>query len=232
MSPTRSRRSSTPGGRATDQIDGHPDQTTARRHRNQPSRVHVQPDELRQAPGRRCDHEHAGREQDPGDAVPGHELQRRSKFAPKFAVSTAGHTSKALGASLTAKVSIPSAAQGTYANIARVKVDLPMQLPSQLKTLQKACLAKTFEEGFEKCLKQAPDSKIGEAVVHTPILARPAVRPGDLRQPRRRSVPDPDDRAAGRRHHDRPRRQHVHPRRDHDHHVQDGPRHPVQHASN
>jgi hypothetical protein len=99
------------------------------------------------------------------------------KFAPKFNVSTAGHTSKALGASLTAKVSIPSAAQGTYANIARVKVDLPLQLPSQLKTLQKACLAKTFEEGFEKCLTQAPDSKIGEAVVHTPILGVPLSGP-------------------------------------------------------
>jgi hypothetical protein len=95
------------------------------------------------------------------------------KFAPKFTVSTTGKTSKAQGASLTAKVSIPSGPQGTYANITRVKVDLPKQLPSQLKTLQKACPAKTFEEGFEKCLKDSPASKIGEAVVHTPILSAP-----------------------------------------------------------
>jgi hypothetical protein len=107
------------------------------------------------------------------------------KFTPKFNVSTVGHTSKALGASLTAKVTEPGggggqggiASLGTQANIARVKVDLPLQLPSQLKTLQKACPAKTFEEGFEQCLKTAPDSKIGEAVVHTPLLPVPLKGP-------------------------------------------------------
>ena len=50
-------------------------------------------------------------------------------FAPKFAVSTSGKTSKANGAGLTAKLTYPKAPQGTYANITRVKVDLPKQLP-------------------------------------------------------------------------------------------------------
>jgi hypothetical protein len=98
-------------------------------------------------------------------------------FAPKFTVATAGHTSKALGAGLTAKVTEPVGALGTQANIARVKVDLPIQLPSQLKTLQKACLAKTFEEGFEKCLKESPEAKVGEAVVDTPLLPVPLTGP-------------------------------------------------------
>jgi hypothetical protein len=99
------------------------------------------------------------------------------KFTPKFAVSTTGHTSKKLGAGLTAKVTEPVGALGTQANIARVKVDLPIKLPSQLKTLQKACPAKTFEEGFEKCLEQFKHSKVGEATVYTPILPVPLKGP-------------------------------------------------------
>jgi hypothetical protein len=66
------------------------------------------------------------------------------KFAPKFSVSTSGKTSKALGADLVTKVSYPSAAQGTYANVAKVKVELPKQLPSRLTTLQKACTDTQF----------------------------------------------------------------------------------------
>jgi len=88
-------------------------------------------------------------------------------FKPKFAVSTSGKTSKADGASLTAKVSYPSAAQGTQADVAAVKVDLPKQLPSRLTTLQKACTAAQFESNPAGC---PAASKIGYAVVHTTIL--------------------------------------------------------------
>jgi len=59
-------------------------------------------------------------------------------FGPKFTVSTSGKTSRAKGASLDAKVVYPSGAQS---NIAKVKVELPRQLPSRLTTLQKACPA-------------------------------------------------------------------------------------------
>jgi hypothetical protein len=95
------------------------------------------------------------------------------KFAPKFSASTAAHTSKLLGASLTTKIEEPAGALGTQADIARVKVQLPKQLPSQLKTLQKACLAKTFEASPEACLRESPHSKVGEAEVHTPLLPVP-----------------------------------------------------------
>jgi hypothetical protein len=95
------------------------------------------------------------------------------QFAPKFSASTAGHTSKLLGASLVTKIEEPAGALGTQANIAKVKVTLPLQLPSQLKTLQKACLAKTFEVSPEACFKESKYAKVGEAVVHTPLLPVP-----------------------------------------------------------
>jgi hypothetical protein len=90
------------------------------------------------------------------------------KFAPKFVVSTTAKNSKAYGTSLTTKLSYPSAPQGTYADIARVKVELPKQLPSRLTTLQKACTLVQFDTNPANC---PSESKIGYATVHTPILA-------------------------------------------------------------
>jgi hypothetical protein len=96
------------------------------------------------------------------------------KFAPKFAVSTSGKTSRAKGASLTARLSYPNAPQGTQANIARVKVDLPKQLPSRLTTLQKACTNAQFEANPAGC---PAASKIGYATVTTPLLPVPLTGP-------------------------------------------------------
>ncbi len=67
------------------------------------------------------------------------------KFEPKFSVSTSAKTSRTDGASLSAKLTYPSVPQGTEADIAKVKVELPGQLPSRLTTLQKACTATQFE---------------------------------------------------------------------------------------
>jgi len=89
------------------------------------------------------------------------------KFTPKFSVSTSGKTSKSNGASLTAKLTEPGEPQGSQANIAKVKVELPKALPSRLTTLQKACLDKVFEANPAAC---PPASRIGFATVHTPIL--------------------------------------------------------------
>jgi hypothetical protein len=96
------------------------------------------------------------------------------KFAPKFTVTTAGKNSKAGGATLTAKLSEPAGAQGTQANITRVKVDLPKQLPSRLTTLQKACTNTQFEANPANCPKE---SKIGYAKVTTPLLPVPLEGP-------------------------------------------------------
>ena len=96
------------------------------------------------------------------------------KFAPSFSVTTSGKTSKADGASLTAKVTYPSGTQGIYADIAKVKVELPKALPSRLTTLQKACTAAQFEANPAGC---PSPSFIGHATVSTPIL------PGGLSGP-------------------------------------------------
>jgi hypothetical protein len=64
--------------------------------------------------------------------------------------------------------------QGVESNIAKLKVELPISLPSRLTTLQKACLAKVFEANPANC---PPDSFIGHAVVHTPILPVPLEGP-------------------------------------------------------
>ncbi len=96
------------------------------------------------------------------------------KFAPQFSVWTQGKTSREDGASLTAKVSYPNVPQGTDADIASVKVELPKQLPSRLSTLQKACTAAQFNTNYADC---PAASVIGRAVVHTPLLPVPLEGP-------------------------------------------------------
>jgi hypothetical protein len=95
-------------------------------------------------------------------------------FAPKFMASTSARTSKLAGSSLTTKVVYPNAPQGTQADIAAVKVDLPRQLPSQLKTLQKACVAAVFEANPAGC---PPESIVGHAKVVTPLVPVPLAGP-------------------------------------------------------
>jgi hypothetical protein len=95
-------------------------------------------------------------------------------FKPSFHVSTSGKTSKAGGASLSVKLSFPAGSLGSEANIAKVKVDLPKQLPSRLTTLQKACLAVTFEANPAEC---PAASIIGHAKAVTPILPVPIEGP-------------------------------------------------------
>jgi hypothetical protein len=97
------------------------------------------------------------------------------KFNPVFTASTSAKDSfNDLGASLTAKVSYPKTVQGAEANIAKVKVELPKALPSRLTTLQKACLARTFEANPAAC---PAASFIGHAVVHTQLIPVPLEGP-------------------------------------------------------
>jgi hypothetical protein len=96
------------------------------------------------------------------------------KFAPKFAVSTSGKTSRSKGASLTVKVTRPSGPSSGQANFAQVKVDLPKQLPSRLTTLQKACTAAQFEANPAGC---PAASIVGHVKVLTPLLPVPVEGP-------------------------------------------------------
>jgi len=86
-------------------------------------------------------------------------------FKPKLTAKTNGKTSRASGASLSVKLTYPA---GPFdANISKVKVDLPKQLPSRLTTLQKACPAATFNANPAAC---PPASIVGHATATTPVL--------------------------------------------------------------
>jgi hypothetical protein len=87
-------------------------------------------------------------------------------FKPQFQVQTGAKPSRTTGASLHVTLDLPYN-PGSGANVARVKVSLPKQLPSPLKTLQKACTEKTFEENPAHCPEA---SRVGEARVSTPVL--------------------------------------------------------------
>jgi hypothetical protein len=96
------------------------------------------------------------------------------KFEPQFQVSTSGHTSRSEGASLHVKLTYPTNALGHDANIAKVKVDLPRQLPSRLSTLQKACTETQFETNPAGC---PAESRVGQAKAITPLIPEPLEGP-------------------------------------------------------
>jgi hypothetical protein len=89
------------------------------------------------------------------------------RFEPKFAVSTSGKTSRTNGASLHVNLTYPSESMGKDANIAKVKVELPKQLPSRLTTLQKACTAAQFHANPAGC---PAASLVGHAKAITPLV--------------------------------------------------------------
>jgi hypothetical protein len=104
-------------------------------------------------------------------------------FKPSFAASTRGPGSKANGASLEVKVAAPrqgptaATSSAPEANIRRVDVQLPKELPSRLTTLQKACTEQQFAVNPAGC---PAESRVGSATARTPILTDPLTGPAYL----------------------------------------------------
>ena len=96
------------------------------------------------------------------------------KFTPKLTVTAAGKASKANGASLNFKIAYPPGAIGNQSWFNEAKLVIPKQLPSRLTTIQKACLASTFQTNPAACPEA---SIIGHAIVHTPVLPDPLTGP-------------------------------------------------------
>ena len=94
-------------------------------------------------------------------------------FKPRFTVSTQAKSSKAGGASLRVKITSGAG----QANLAKIKVDLPKQLPSRFSTLQKACLAAVFAANPASC---PAGSLVGTAKAVTPVLKTPFRGPAYL----------------------------------------------------
>ena len=103
------------------------------------------------------------------------------KFKPSFTVSTDGATSKSRGAALDVKVTTkqgPGTPEGQQeSNIHKVDVQLPIDLPSRLTTLQKACTEQQFAANPAGCPEGA---FVGFAVAHTPVLPLPLEGPAIL----------------------------------------------------
>lgn len=93
-------------------------------------------------------------------------------FKPSLGVSSGGRPTKAGGASLVVEMTQPAG----QANIHEIQLQLPKQLPSRLTTLQKACVAASFEASLPpgNC---AHTADVGTVSVTTPVL------PGTLKGP-------------------------------------------------
>jgi hypothetical protein len=93
-------------------------------------------------------------------------------FKPSLGVSSGGRPTKLGGASLVVKITQPAG----QANIHEIQLQLPKQLPSRLTTLQKACVAASFEASLPpgNC---AHTADVGTVSVTTPVL------PGTLKGP-------------------------------------------------
>jgi hypothetical protein len=94
-------------------------------------------------------------------------------FEPRLSALAHAKTSKADGAYLHVRLTMPPGG----ANIAALKVDVPKQLPVRLTTLQKACPAAVIAANPAGC---PAASAVGSVTVITPVLRHALVGPAYL----------------------------------------------------
>jgi hypothetical protein len=94
-------------------------------------------------------------------------------FKPSFKAASGANTSKVNGASLETTLDMPAGG----ANVKSVLVQLPMQLPSRLTTLQKACPEATFAANPFSCPEA---SMVGGVRANTPTLPTKLTGPAIL----------------------------------------------------
>lgn len=92
-------------------------------------------------------------------------------FKPEFSSSTEAHATQQEGTGVNVEIAYPT---GREANIAKLVVGFPEELPARQETLQKACPAATFEANPATC---PATSNVGTATVDTPLLAQPLTGP-------------------------------------------------------
>lgn len=95
------------------------------------------------------------------------------KFEPEVSATVSGKVSRSEGTSFAIRVTKP-VGQGEQADLRRLKLELPAQLPSRLTTLQKACPAGVFEANPAAC---PAASVIGHMRAVTPLLSVPVEGP-------------------------------------------------------
>jgi hypothetical protein len=86
-------------------------------------------------------------------------------FKPKLSVSSGAKTSKPQGASIAVKLTLPAGEAG----VSELELQLPKQLVARFSTIQKACLAASFEDGPPPGTCQST-ARVGTVSVSTPIL--------------------------------------------------------------
>lgn len=97
-------------------------------------------------------------------------------FKPKLTALTHAKTSKEDGAYLHIKI-VSGPTHPGQANIGKLKVDLPEQLPARLETLQRACRAAVFDLNPAGCPAAAV---VGTAWIVTPVLRNQLTGPAYL----------------------------------------------------
>jgi hypothetical protein len=91
-------------------------------------------------------------------------------FKPTIDVSIESNVSRSTGTGLEIDVhSSPG-----QANIGKTKLEFPKTVPSRLTTLQKSCRDTVFDVNPANC---SPESIVGTAVAHTPVLKEPLTGP-------------------------------------------------------